>query len=143
MVVEIPPSLSFRKLEPGDDLSTFDCGHKDTNDFLKDDALEYQKSNLAVTYVLIERNNRVVGFVSLAMGAIRTKDAPAIIIPDVSIHQYPGLKVAQLGVTLLRQKRGLGKYLILASVKMADELKERVGCRLVHLDAISRKDKLL
>lgn len=47
--VEIPPSLSFKKLEPGDSLSNFDCGRKDNNDFLKDDALEYQRSNLAVT----------------------------------------------------------------------------------------------
>lgn len=136
---EIQPGLFLSKLQSGDDVSGFDCGHRDTNDFLKDDALEYQKQNLAVTYVLKDNAGKVIGFVSLAMGAIKTRDAPIVKIPGVEIHQYPCLKMGQLGVTKDRQGRNLGELLVLTSIKLADRLSRDVGCRFVQVDSYPEK----
>lgn len=133
--MEISLGLFFGRLREGDVVSDFDCGNGDTNDFLKNDAIDYQRQNLAASYVLKDASNKVLGFVSLAMGAIRTKDHPALVVPNVEIRQYPGLKIGQLGVTRKRQGEKLGEFLVLASIKMAEELKENIGCRFVLVDA--------
>jgi len=65
---EVKPGIFFSRLKRDDDSSDFDCGHKDTNEFLKDDAIEYQNESLATTYVLKDDSNKVIGFVKKTIG---------------------------------------------------------------------------
>ena len=43
--------LQFVRLEEDTPISSFDCGDSDLNDFLQNDAKNYLKSMLAVTYL--------------------------------------------------------------------------------------------
>ena len=43
--------LAFDVLSNEFDLSKFDCGDRDINAFLMDDALNYQREKLATTYI--------------------------------------------------------------------------------------------
>ncbi len=123
---EIRPGVYFGRFHADDDTTDFDCGHKDTNEFLKDDAIEYQNLSLATTYVLKDAESKIIGFVSLAMGAIKTSQVKEGVIPGVKISQYPGMKIGQLGITKERQGQDLGEFLLMTSIKLADEFRVHV-----------------
>ena len=59
---DLPPAdIVFHKLSEGDNVADFDCGHADTNEYIKEDAIEYQKKDIATTYVIKEGD--AVGFI--------------------------------------------------------------------------------
>lgn len=73
-----PEELSFRVLQQSDDLTEFDCSLNDSmglNEFIRREALDYQREKLGVTYLFYYRNE-VVGFATLAMSGIEIKEAP-------------------------------------------------------------------
>ena len=49
--------LRIRKLQPDEVVKSFDCGDKDLNEFIIDEAPLYRKALLAVTYVLESTEN--------------------------------------------------------------------------------------
>ena len=55
------PDLNFDSLKETHDLSVFDCGDSDINEFLKIDAINYQKEQMANTYVF-HLENKVIAF---------------------------------------------------------------------------------
>lgn len=129
-----PAELFFFKLHKEDNCSDFDCGHADTNEFIKEDAIKYQRKSIAITYVIKEENN-VVGFVSLGMGAIRVKGISELKIPGIDINAHPALKIGRLGVDKRYTKRGLGTQILSFSMSKAMDLKKIIGCRLLSVDA--------
>ena len=68
----IKQNYYFETLSENHDLSDFDCGDEDLNDFLKNDALNLQNSNLNVTK-LVMCDEKIVGFVSLLTDALILK----------------------------------------------------------------------
>ena len=52
--------LQIVKVAPGIEAVAFDCGDADLNDFLKDDALRYFYERMAVTYMLLSKEQAVV-----------------------------------------------------------------------------------
>jgi hypothetical protein len=59
--------IDFQKLTEGHDLSSFSCGDTDLDDFIKNDALQYQNDLMAVTYLGLWQG-KVVCYFSLANG---------------------------------------------------------------------------
>ena len=68
----IKQNYYFETLSEDHDLSDFDCGDEDLNDFLKNDALNLQNSNLNVTK-LVMCDGKIIGFVSLLTDALILK----------------------------------------------------------------------
>jgi hypothetical protein len=62
-------------LEPGHDLSAFVYGEPTLDDWLRQRAVPNQISGVSRTYVLT-RENHVVGYYTLAAGAIAVDEAP-------------------------------------------------------------------
>ena len=54
------------------DLSKFDCGDNDINDFLKNDALPYQEKKIASTTIFIYKDE-ICGFFSASTDSIKLK----------------------------------------------------------------------
>ena len=65
------------------DLSNFDCGDKDINDFIRDDAITYQENNLATTTIFIY-NEDIIGFCSIAADSLKLK------VPEKIQHEVDG-----------------------------------------------------
>jgi hypothetical protein len=67
--------LRFEILNASHDLSKFNCSKDDEmglNEFIHDEALQFQKENLGTTYLFFH-NTAVVGFATLAMSQNRNK----------------------------------------------------------------------
>jgi hypothetical protein len=112
--------LDFRiiRLEPTIDLSNFDCGDEDLNDFLISDALNYQAELLAVTYLLTDKNNRTVAFFSLSNDSLKDQDfekwnSLSRKIPNRKRRKdYPAVKIVRLEVDISLKGQKIGTELV-------------------------------
>ena len=120
----------------------FDCGEGDLNDFLLQDAKQYAKGLLAVTYV-IEDDDMTVAFFSLANDRISLSESDKATwrrIRSSFPHRkhrsdYPAVKIGRLGVDAKHQNEHLGR-LIINFVKDTFITNNRTGCAFITVDAL-------
>jgi len=102
------PALSpIEKLVPSHDVRGFDCGKPPLDAFLQRFALVNQSTGSAQTYVAA-RGGKVVGYYSLAVGAVELAAAPARVAKGLPRHPVPVMLLARLAVDRTEQGLGLG-----------------------------------
>jgi len=118
-------------------LSRFDCGRVDVDEFAHDDIFEYQKQDIGVSYVLLNKNGKLLSFITLLMGAIRVPSHLGFKIQEINElpNQLPALKIGRLGTRKDEQKKGYAKMLIEYTIYLAVELRKTIGCYYITLDA--------
>jgi GNAT superfamily N-acetyltransferase len=123
----------IEKLATDHDVSHFDCGKDALNRFLQRFALANQKANAAQTYVL-SRSGLVVGYHSLAVGAVEHDSAPRRVGQGLARHAVPVMLLARLAVDRSAQGRGLGKALLKDAILRTAQAADIAGIRalLVH-----------
>ena len=120
----------------------FDCGEDDLNEFFLQDAKQYLKGLLAVTYI-IEDDSRTVAFFSLSNDRISLSESDKATwrrIRSAFPHRkhrsdYPAVKIGRLGVDKNAQHRHIGTD-ILDFVKQTFITSNRTGCCFVTVDAL-------
>ena len=124
-----PPVL----LTKDHDRNSFDCGVPSLNEYLKKYALQNQKKHAARTYVAT-RGNRIVGYYSLAYGAVSLEEAPQRVASGLPRHPIPVILLARLAVDSTEQGRGLGAALLKDALLRTILAAEIAGLRamLVH-----------
>lgn len=129
-------------------LLNFKSSEEDQNNFLHNDALEYAKLNLGVTYLLFRQSdNKLVAFTTLGMGAIRLPDKfewelhgkKLKSYPKQFPNQFPALKVGQIATTKEEEGKGAGTLMLQFASRVASDLKSQIGCAYLVLDARSNK----
>lgn len=132
------------------DLSDFDCEDSDINEFLRDDALKYQREQMANTYVFHDKN-KPIAFFSILNDCPHDKGFQPRIwnrfhrkngIPNTKrIKQYPAIKIGRLGVC--KQLQGTGfAYELMDFIKGFSILEQKSACRLLLLDAYNKPRQL-
>ncbi|MFH1257142.1 MAG: GNAT family N-acetyltransferase [Candidatus Diapherotrites archaeon] len=116
----------------------FDCGLKDLNDFLAEDALRQQKESVNVTFLWVSRKTReLLGYITLCNDSIHLfgekKEEMKTI--GISYKALPALKVCRMAVSNKFAGRGLGTKMIAFAVKVVLEINEMSGCRFLTLEA--------
>lgn len=121
------------KLSPEHDTSAFDCGSEDLDRFLKRYALASQRAHGAQTYVAC-RGRRVVGYYSLAVGAVEPARAPPRVTRGLARHPVPVMVLARLAVDRAEQGRGLGQALLKDALLRTAQAADIAGMRalIVH-----------
>lgn len=117
------------------DVSAFDCGTPELDDWLKRRALANEALGTSRTYVVTERG-RVVGFYALASGAVAHKDVSAKArrnMPD----PIPVMVLARLAVDSVCQRQGLGFALLKDALLRTIAAAQIAGIRAVLLHAMS------
>lgn len=122
------------------DISNFECGDGELDNFLIEDALEYQSDYFANTTLMVINDN-IVNFFSLAADSINlTKNEKNKEGITTSFSSFPALKIARLATDSRFQNFGYGtlavKYCIGLSRHLNDEHRhDGIGCRYVTVDA--------
>ncbi len=85
-------NLLVSKLSDKFDLTTFTCGRNDIDEFLKDDALNYQNEKLANTYLIHSKENVIVGYFSILNDSLNAtfpllKKVTSVLPPPTSIYK--------------------------------------------------------
>lgn len=132
--------LSILPFDPNaHDVSSFDCGDPDLNEFLQKDALKYQNEHLSFTRVVFHEKE-LVAYITLLTDSIvlKTPEKKKLVDFHDSVMQWPALKIGRLAVVTTRQKQcGIGKALLQYAVALAIRIgrESGVGCRFLTVDA--------
>ena len=123
------------KLSAARDLSAFDCGEPVLNDWLRHRALQNEASGASRTYVVCA-SRRVLGYYTLAVGAVAHAEAPGRIrrnMPD----PVPVILLGRLAVDKSAQGRHIGGGLLRDAVMRTVQAAEIAGIRSILVHAIS------
>jgi GNAT superfamily N-acetyltransferase len=113
----------------------FDSGDDALDDWLKRYALVNQAARTANTFVIIEGDNRVVGYYCLATGAVERARATARAARGAP-NPVPGLLIGRLAVDSKYQGQGIGSALLRDAVMRALAVGRTVGVRVLFAHAI-------
>ena len=144
---EIKENYYFETLTAEHDLSDFDCGDDDLNDFLKHDALPQQNEKLNVTKLVL-CNGHIIGYTSLLTDKLQLRN-----IKDEKIRlkikgklgitsknrEIAAVKIGRLAIDKKYSGKGLGTHIlnnILANLKEIS--KKHIGFRFIIVEGYAK-----
>jgi GNAT superfamily N-acetyltransferase len=121
-------------LTDNEDCSNFYCGNESIDEFIHDEARDYQNKWLGVSYIF-HYDDVIVGFVTLSMADLKAEKLNAterLLFPTENI---PALQISQLAVCEESAGKGIGTFLCEWCLAKALKLSKTVGCRFLILNA--------
>jgi GNAT superfamily N-acetyltransferase len=118
----------IEKLDAKHKLTEFDCGTAALNRFLRQHALNSQRSDSAQTYVALI-DETVAGYHSLAAGNVLFDDAPERLAKGLPRHPVPVIVLARLAVDRRFRRRSLGSGLLRDALRRTGIVSEIAGVR--------------
>jgi len=126
-LVTFDTSLSYKGLK------TFDCGNEMINTFVKKSLKKRVKKYLSQAYILLDNNDKFVGFYTLDTFSItretfETSNKPSGLPPII-----PVVKLGMLGIDSTLQKQGIGKRLLRDAFLKVVDISKIAGCAGLYL----------
>ncbi len=125
--------LTYDILSDKYDLSNFDCGDADYDDFIKNYAPKHQMSKLGTTYLFFH-NDKIVGYVTIAMGDLKKEKGTSELKDTGPLRNIPCLFLAQMARDKSVKGLGVGDILIEWVVGKAMGISTEIACRYVLLE---------
>lgn len=117
------------------DLTSFESTNTDLNDFLKNDSLNDQNELINRTYLCIWKNS-IVGYFSIVADTIEVQAIDETDrIEGYPYRKYPSIKIARLAVDRRFERKGFGRFLVLAAIGLVLSVSEIIGCRYLTVDS--------
>lgn len=138
--------LSLRHIGDVEDevLRGFSCGRPQLDDFLREDARDYDAHGLTSTVLVFVADVREpVAYFSLTADSVHLSGGERTDLGlsfDAPISTYPAVKLTKLAVAQTMQSRGLGAHLMNLICGLASEAAFAV--RLLTVDAVNQDDVL-
>lgn len=114
----------------------FDCGDSAINEFLRKYARQSHEAGGAKTFVAVDDadGKTVLGFYSLAPGALAYADTPEQVRKGSAHHDVPGYRLARIATDKRLQGGGLGGQLLAMAARRCLRTADVVG-GLLMIDA--------
>lgn len=129
-------AVKIELLEKRHDRKEFSCGNEEIDNYLKTLARQHQERNFAKTYVAVEDGrNKVLGYISLAMGNVLLQDADESVYARLPRHPMPVLHIARLGTDMSCQGKGIASLLLTHAADLAIAASATVGVYALELNA--------
>ena len=128
--------IEINKILPRDDVSLFNCGDEDLNEFIQNDALLQMQAKMNVTYLCRDKNNgkEPIGFLTISNDSIKIRNADKKRL-GISYPAYPAIKIGRLATDKKYQRKNIGSYLIMWVIGLALEQCQKLGVRFISVDA--------
>jgi GNAT superfamily N-acetyltransferase len=127
-------TIEIRLLEQADDRKAFRSGDADLDSFFQKYAWQNQfRHHIGNTYLAVER--RILGFMTVSVSSMEFERLPADLKRKLPRYPIPVLRVARLAISEDAQGQGIGRRLMRAAFAMAIELRAKLGCAGVVVDA--------
>ena len=133
IIISAPAKLAKHHVVEG-----FDCGYPVLNEWLCRYALQNQRANASRTFVVTDEG-RVVGYYSLAVGAVDHAAAPLRIKKGLARYPIPVMVLARLAVDLQYQGMKIGKGLLRNAIYRTLKASEYAGIRAIFVHAKDSK----
>jgi predicted N-acetyltransferase YhbS len=127
---------TIRALLAADDRSAFRSGDVDLDRFFTKYAGQNQfKHHIGMTYVALDDDDRIAGYVSVSPVSIEVEMLPAALKKKLPAYPVPVLRLARLAVDAAAQGQGVGSALLAYVFGLAIRMAESFGCSGVMVDA--------
>lgn len=119
------------------DRKAFDCGDAAMNEFLHRYARQSHDAGGAKTFLAIDESDgrTVLGFYSVAPGALVYADVPELLRRGLARHEVPGFRLARIATDIRIQGKGLGGQLLAAAGRRCLRAAAEVGGVVLIIDA--------
>jgi GNAT superfamily N-acetyltransferase len=125
----------IRLLAAQDDRTQFASGDIELDRFFHRFAGQNQfRHHIGSTYVS-ELNDRITGFVTVSAGELTADTVSERLKKRLPAYPIPILRIARLAVDRRFQGHGIGKLLLRSMFELALELRDKVGCAGIVVDA--------
>lgn len=131
------------RLAPEHELDRFDCGSSSETDWLRRFARLAEAEDTGRVYVTtLRESRRVVGYYSLATGAVAQMDAPRSVTRRAGGYPISVVILTRLGVDRRVQGRGIGRSLVRDAMLRVEQAADIIGVRalLIHAGSAQAKD---
>lgn len=128
--------MRVERLGAGHDLSSFACGVKALDDWLRTHALENQRRDLSRTFVLLDDAGDLAGYYSLTMGGVRQQALPSRYGRGLPGYDIGMVLLARLAIASAYQGQGLGRDLLIEAIKRAALAGQHAAARFIAVDPI-------
>ena len=131
------PAWHEEPIERRHDRKSFDCGDAALNEFLQRYARQSHELGAAKTILAIDDadNKTILGFYSLAPGALAYAETPEIMRRGLARHDVPGFRLARIATDLRVQGQGLGGQILAAAARRCLRAAAEVGGVILIIDA--------
>jgi GNAT superfamily N-acetyltransferase len=128
-------------IEPFDkrrhDRTGFSCGNASLDQWLVTKISQFEKKDLARTYVLLEQDQRTIkGYYSLSNHTVVYDSLPEDQARGLPRIDIPVVLIGRLAIDQAVQRQKLGEFLLLDALRRAEYLSHKIGIRAVEVDAI-------
>ncbi len=120
-------------------VTDFDCGDKALNEWLLRRATKNETTRASRTFVVCNDNN-VIGYYSLAVGAVSRKDSSGKVRRNMP-EPIPIMVLARLAVNLNWQNNGIGSGMLKDAIQRTVIVAEQAGIRALLVHALSDNAK--
>lgn len=119
------------------DRSGFQCGQPRLDAFIRTLVSQYESRRLGRTFVAVARTDpRVLGFYTLASGAVAFENLPPAGSKKLPMHPVPTILIGRLAVDQSSQGIGLGRTLLMSAITKSLQLSLSLGVYAIEVHAI-------
>jgi len=139
----MPVEWRVEPLQRDHDRAHFNCGEPALDEYLARFARQNQESGVARTFVAVSdaEPTRVLGYYSLAVGAIDKANLPPKASRRFPNFSLPVARLARLAVDQSQKGQGMGEDLLLDALSRCLRVAEEVGIAAVLIDAKHERAK--
>jgi hypothetical protein len=132
------PLDTVERISAGTDVSRFECGNPDFDDFIRNDALRDFLSGYSVTYLGF-MGGKPAGFLTLVAAAYRAEDYFKPGDDSYRYRQIPAIKIARIASDISCQRAGCGRAMVKYAHAVALRIRNDIGCRLLVADVLPER----
>ena len=128
-------AIEVRLLGETDDRSSFESGDEQLDLFFRRYAGQNQfRHHIGTIYVAVE-SETILGFATVTVGQVEIENLPSGLRKKLPDYPLPILRLARLAVDRNAQGKGVGEHLMRTAFSVAIELRQKLGCVGVVVDA--------
>jgi GNAT superfamily N-acetyltransferase len=128
---------SIERLGKSHDKAPFDCGKPALNHWLQRLAGQYERRDLARTYVAVRPNEaRILGYYAVSNHQVSYEALPDEQSKGLPTIDIPVILLGRLAVDKTVQGQGLGEHLLIDALRRANHISQHIGVRAVEVHAI-------
>ena len=135
--VRFPEGYRLEPLAKSHPRRKFRCGEQAVDDWLRSKALQNQRKHLSATKSLLDSDDGIAGFYTLATGQVDFNDLPAEITRKLPRRALPVAVLAWLGVSEDHQGEAIGRLLLAQALRDCFDAGRTFGFTAVILDCIN------
>jgi GNAT superfamily N-acetyltransferase len=139
--VRYPAGWRVELLTRSHNRQRFKSRQEQVDAWLKQSALQSQKKHLNSTKVLLDTDDQLVGYYTLATSQIDFSDLPGDVAKSLPQRQLPVAVLAWLGIDGSFQGRGIGQRLLATALKDCYEAGQTFAFIAVILDCVDASSK--